>query len=68
MFCKNSFLALIQLCISVKGGKIESIFHILDSELVTVILGSHLETVLLVKFYCAAGLKICVMHPGLRIF
>lgn len=68
MFCKNSFLALIQHCISVKGGEIKSIFHILNTELATVILGSHLETVLLVKVFCAAGLKICVKHPVFSFF
>ena len=49
MFCKNTFLAIIQHHNSGTEGKNVTIFHIWsDTELVTLILGGHLETVLVV--------------------
>jgi len=49
MFCKNTFLAIIQHHNSETEGEIVTIFHIwLDTELVTLILDFHLETVVIV--------------------
>ena len=64
MFCKNTFLAVIQHHNSGTEGEIVTIFHIWsDTELVTLIFGVHLQTVLIVEIFCAAGLKMCVKHP-----
>ena len=66
MFCKNTYLAFIQHHNLGTGGEIVTIFHIFsDTELVTLILGAQLETVVIV--FCAAGLKMCVKHPCFRI-
>ena len=49
MFCKNTFLTIIQRHNARIEGEIVSIFHIwLDTELVTLILGAHLGTVVIV--------------------
>ena len=49
MFCKNTFQAIIQRHNSGTEGEIVTIFHIWsDTELVTLILGGHLETVVIV--------------------
>ena len=45
-----------------------TIFHIrLDTDLVTLIPGAHLEPIVIVSIFCAAVLKICVKHSCFRI-
>lgn len=38
------------------------------SELLTLVLSAHFETVLIVELFCAAGLNMRVKHPHFRIW
>ena len=56
MFYKKRFLAIIQHHNSGQQWEIDTMFHIWsDTELVTVILALHFETMLIVEIFCAAG-------------
>lgn len=50
------------------GEEIGTIFHIWsDTEIVAPIFGAHLDIVLSAQIFCAAGSKMWVKHPPLRI-
>ncbi len=69
MFCTITFQAIIQLHKSGTEGETVTTFHMWsDTELVTLIFGAHLETVLSVWILCAARLKMCVKDLHFRTF